>query len=177
MEKTIIDTMYEEFKELLLLLDEGKEISLRSMVDNTFKKTLAVSAASFFEHEIRRILLEFVALQSSNNELISNFIKNKAIERQYHSYFAWETNNANKFFGLFGQSFRDSAKSDVSVDDNLAESIKSFLQLGDLRNQLAHLNFAQIILNKTADEVYLQYKNALIFIKYFENKLLQYNLT
>lgn len=173
MEKTVIDTMYDEFNFLLSVLDNAKEISLRSMADSIFKKTLALSAASYFEHEIRRILLKYVALKSSNDELISNFIVNKAIERQYHTYFDWEKSNANKFFSLFGDIFKESSKNDVRQDDNLARAIKSFLELGDIRNRLAHLNFAQMILDKTADEVYEQYKEAIIFIKYFEMKLIE----
>jgi len=171
MSDTIIDSMYNDFIAMISFLDESGEVSLRIIADNTFKKTLALSAASYFEDEIRRILLCMVAKRSSNDELLSNFIKNKAIARQYHTYFQWKDNNANSFWGLFGDEFRDSAKKDVRDDTDLSSSIKSFLELGNLRNELAHLNFASFILDKTAEEVYSQYKSALTFIHYLENKL------
>ncbi len=60
MANTIIDLLYNEFVDLLNFLDNAKEISLRSTVDTTFKKTLALSAASYFEDEIRRVLLKCV---------------------------------------------------------------------------------------------------------------------
>jgi hypothetical protein len=171
MARTVIDVMYEDFSGLLALLQKAGEVSLQSTVDSTFKKTLALSAASFFEDEIRRILLETVSDRSGNDELVRNFLKNKAIERQYHTYFQWRGNNANSFFGLFGEAFRDSASQDVRNDASLADAIKAFLELGNTRNELAHLNFANFALDMTAEEVYRKYQTAYRFVDYLECKL------
>jgi hypothetical protein len=171
MARTVIDVMYEDFSGLLALLQQAGEVSLQSIVDSTFKKTLALSAASFFEDEIRRILLETLSDRSGNDELVRNFLKNKAIERQYHTYFQWRGNNANSFFGLFGEAFRDSAVQDVRNDASLADAIKAFLELGDTRNELAHLNFANFALDMTAEEVYRKYQTAYRFVDYLESKL------
>lgn len=171
MARTVIDVMYEDFSGLLALLQKAGEVSLQSTVDSTFKKTLALSAASFFEDEIRRILLETVSDRSGNDELVRNFLKNKAIERQYHTYFQWRGNNANSFFGLFGEAFRDSAVQDVRNDSGLADAIKAFLELGNTRNELAHLNFANFALDMTAEEVYRKYQTAYRFVDYLESKL------
>lgn len=168
---TVIDRMYKDFVDLIEFLDRTGEVSLRIIADNTFKKTLALSAASYFEDEIRRILLKMIELRSYNDSLLGNFVKNKAIVRQYHTYFQWKENNANSFWGLFGDEFRDMAKNDVRENEALSNSIKDFLELGCLRNELAHLNFASFILDKTADEVYSLYKRALIFIGYLDGKL------
>ena len=174
MARTVIDVMYQDFSGLLALLQKAGEVSLQSTVDSTFKKTLALSAASFFEDEIRRILLETVSDRSGNDELVRNFLKNKAIERQYHSYFQWRGNNANSFFGLFGEAFRDSASQDVRNDASLADAIKAFLELGNTRNELAHLNFANFALDMTAEEVYQKYQTAYRFVDYLESKLKQF---
>lgn len=171
MSETIIDRLYKDFFELITFLDQAGEVSLRIVADSTFKKTLALSAASYFEDEIRRILLDMVEKKSNSDAILSNFVKNKAIARQYHSFFQWKEKNANSFWGLFGDEFRDEVKRDVRENDALSDSIKSFLELGDLRNELAHLNFANFILDKTADEVFSMYKNALIFISYLDKKL------
>jgi hypothetical protein len=168
---TIIDSLYKEFTDLLYFLDQSKEISLRSTVDATFKKTLALSAASYFEDEIRTILTRFVDEKSNSNALLNSFVRNKAIARQYHSFFDWRGNNANTFFSLFGDEFKRSAIEDIKSDSDLSQAIKDFLDLGNTRNELAHLNFANIDLDKTAEEVYRQFKRASKFITFIDTKL------
>ncbi len=69
MADTIIDSLYDEFRDILKFLNDSKEISLRSTVDNTFKKTLALSAASYFEDKIRKLLLQFVNEKSNSNKM------------------------------------------------------------------------------------------------------------
>ena len=175
MAETIIDSLYSEFSDLLKFLDEAKEISLRSTVDSTFKKTLALSAASYFEEELRNLLLKFVDKTTNSNILLVSLVKNKAIARQYHTFFDWRGNNANSFFSLFGDDFKQSAIEDVRADENLKESIRAFLELGNTRNELAHLNFANMEFNKTAEEVYGQFKSARRFLEYIEKKLNEYS--
>jgi hypothetical protein len=168
---TIIDSLYKEFTDLLDFLDRSKEISLRSTVDSTFKKTLALSAASYFEDELRTILARFVDEKSNSNTLLTNFVRNKAISRQYHTFFDWRGNNANTFFSLFGDEFKRSVNEDIKTDAELAGAIKDFLDLGNTRNELAHLNFANIELNKTAEEVYRQFRQARKFVSFIDEKL------
>jgi hypothetical protein len=175
MPKTIIDSLYDEFIEVRKFLDDSKEISLSSIVDNTFKKTLAISAASYFEDELRKILLKYFNETSNNNNVVISFIKNKAITRQYHTFFDWKSKNANKFFALFGEDFKESASNDIKTNESIEKAIRDFIDLGNTRNELAHLNFANIELNKTAEEVYDQFRQALLFLQYFENKLNSYN--
>jgi len=95
---TIIDSLYKEFTDLLDFLDHSKEISLRSTVDTTFKKTLALSAASYFEDEIRTILIKFVDKKSNSNTLLNSFVRNKAIARQYHTFLIGEVKMPTHFF-------------------------------------------------------------------------------
>ena len=97
MTDTAIDRMYSEFSELLRFLCDKGEPSFQSSVDSVFKKTLAIAAASFFEHELTRIILAVVDKRTSGDDLVQNFIRNKAIERQYHTLFDWKSNNANTF--------------------------------------------------------------------------------
>jgi hypothetical protein len=174
MTRTAIDGMYEDFTGLLLLLQQAGEVSLLSIVDSIFKKTLALAAASFFEDEIRRILLETVSDRSSNGELVHSFLRNKAIERQYHTYFDWKVSNANKFFALFGEIFKDNMGNDINDDRSIVEAIKAFVELGNTRNELAHLNFASFALDMTAEEVYRKYQIAYHFVNYLEGKLKEF---
>ena len=82
----------------------------------------------------------------------------------------WKGNNANSFFGLFGDAFRDSAVQNVKKKPGFAEAIKEFLDLGDTPNDLTHLNFAGFALDMTAEEVYKNYQTAATFIAYLESK-------
>lgn len=175
MDGTIIDSMYEEFTALIEHLEQSREFSFRDVADNTFKKTLVLSAASFFEDKIRKILLNFVSEQTKKHELIVAFVKSKAISRQYHTYFDWDGKNANRFFSLFGSDFKESASSDVKNNEELDLYVKSFLELGSIRNKLVHLNFASIPLDKTCEEIYSLYKKAFGFIEYIEIKLYTYS--
>lgn len=142
MQFTIIDSLYNDNKALIQYLESNNEISLRNIVESNFSKTLCLSAASYFEHQIREILLDFVTERTKSDSLITSIIKIKAIERQYHTYFKWDCNNANTFFALFGSDFKDYMQRAVNNDQAIQNSIRSFLELGNLRNQLAHLDFA-----------------------------------
>ena len=63
---------------------------------------------------------------------------------------------------------------ELNSDEQLALSISSFLELGRIRNQLVHQNFAIFPLDKTVNEIYQLYNNALVFIEVFPVKLQEY---
>lgn len=164
MSSDVVDRLYKDFRLLLDDLDSRSEISLRSVVDANFRKTILLAAASYFEKQITEDILEFFATTSGRNELIQQFVKNKAVSRQYHSYFQWEGGNANSFFGLFGASFKEFMKQKVHNDIDLENSIKAFIEIGRDRNRLVHQDFGSYTLEKTAEEIYLQYQIAQRFI-------------
>lgn len=167
----IVRQRYREFKDMIDYLETNKEISLKIVADDNLKKVLLLSAASYFEDEIKDIILSFVEKNSDDNLMIKSFVKNKAVERQYHTYFDWETRNANRFFSLFGDGFKDQAKEDVKDDLELEKSIRAFLEIGNLRNELVHGNFAVFPIEKTVEEIYDLYHLAHKFIEYLSSKL------
>ena len=57
MSSPIIERLYEDNKLLINKLIADNEISLISTVDDVFRKTLLMSAASYFEHIICQIIL------------------------------------------------------------------------------------------------------------------------
>jgi RiboL-PSP-HEPN len=164
MTKTSVDRLHEDFSILMKMLDRAGEISLITLADDSFRKSLLLSAASQFEHELTETLASFVDEASNANVLITSFLKNKAISRQYHTLFNWDENNANQFFGFFGAGFRDYMKRLVKTDPELDESIRAFLEIGRERNRLVHQNYAAFTLEKTADEIYGRYLQARHFI-------------
>jgi hypothetical protein len=167
----IVRQRYKEFKDMIDYLETNKEISLKIVADDNLKKVLLLSAASYFEDEIKDIILSFVEKNSDDNLMIKSFVKNKAVERQYHTYFDWNAKNANKFFSLFGEEFKNRAEEDVKDNSDLKKPILAFLEIGNLRNELVHGNFAVFPIEKTVEEIYELYRSAHQFIDYLSSKL------
>ncbi|NJP06468.1 MAG: hypothetical protein HC837_13000 [Chloroflexaceae bacterium] len=161
-EQTIIDTLYEEHRLLIAYLSDHGEISLQISADNYFRKTLLLSMASYFEERIKAAIVDFAEEQARQPGPLIDFLRNKAIERQYHTFFSWRDTNANSFFGLFGRDFKNFMRAQVKADPALDDSIKAFLEVGNSRNELVHQNFATFPLNKTADEIYGLYRQAML---------------
>jgi hypothetical protein len=168
--QSIIDRIYQDNLDLLKFLEEKNEPSFMIQFNTVFTKTLLLSAASYFEHEICRMIQSFIERKTQNDECITTIVKQKAIERQYHTYFDWDGKNANKFFSLFGRTFKEKRLQDVKENPDLQFAIKSFLEIGSERNKLVHQNFADCTVEKTAAEVYELYQQASIFIDFLDNQ-------
>jgi hypothetical protein len=171
MQETVVDRFYRDFHELMLYLDKGGELSLRNVVESSFRKDLLLVAASYFEWVISHNLIEFVRQSSNSNLAVLEFVKNKAISRQYHSLFDWDRNNATKFYSLFGEGFRDFMRSELDLDNGLEKSVKAFMEIGRERNRLVHQDFGSFALEKTATEIYELYKTAVPFVECIPMKL------
>lgn len=168
--ETIIDIQFNENQELLEFLGLHNEISYRTDMDNKLKKILLLTIASYFEKEITGLVVDYVSRKTEKNELIVYFLVNKAIERQYHTYFNWSGSNANSFFGLFGRNFKIEAKKEVK-EKELDSAVKAFLELGRLRNEMVHQNAGTFTIEKTTKEIYELYKIALPFVTFLKEKL------
>lgn len=171
-EATFIDTLFGEQKELINFLQQHDQLSYSQSVEVLLSKTLLLSCASYFESRITNAISDYVSRVSNSDEALTSLVRTKAIKRQYHTYFQWDEGkrSVNPFFGMFGSTLKDSSKLELK-DPELLQASAAFLELGDLRNILVHENFASYLLEKTADEIYLQYKSALTFVIYIENKL------
>jgi len=177
---TPVDVIYSEYLSIVSFLDSNQQPSLSSDVNRNFKKVIAFSSGSYFEHRIQDILIEFVSRETNNSTLAINFFKKKAIGMQYHTYFSWGEKddpskfgkNANTFFSLFGDDFKKQVEAEIKESPDLETAVKSFLEIGHLRNILAHSNFAAYdIENRTANEIFELYQKGLPFITYVERKL------
>jgi RiboL-PSP-HEPN len=164
-EPTAVDRLYSEANALINLLQHSSELSLQVAVSDQFRKALLLAAASYFEDRVCNLVLEYIRQRANGSSLIENFVRNKAIARQYHSWFSWERNNANSFFGLFGAEFKVLMSTRVEASIEMQTSIKAFLELGNERNRLVHQNYATFPMEKTLDEVYILYKNSREFVE------------
>ena len=163
-EQTAVDRLYTEANAVIQLLRGSSEFSLQVAAADQFRKALLLAAASYFEDRVCNFVLELVRLRAKGSSLVENFVRNKAVARQYHSWFAWDGNNANQFFALFGSEFRASMTTRVRASSDLQSSIRAFLELGNERNRLVHQNYATFQMEKTLDEVYALYKASSLFV-------------
>ena len=172
MAQTIIDKLYSDNASVLEYLLHSKEISMYSDLDDKLKKVLVMSAASFFETELRSIIEAFVLQEANANAAVVALVKNKALERQFHTFFSWKERNANAFFSTFGEVFSSHCRAQVKADKTLNDAVSAFLELGETRNQLAHLNFGAFPIAKTSAEIYSLYKMAEQFLDFIRRKLI-----
>jgi hypothetical protein len=177
-ESNIIAQLYEDHKALVTFLDEHEEPSLRSQTEANFAKFLLLAVASYFERQLTASLLLLAEAETKKDHPLYFFIKNKAIKRQYHTFFTWENykKGANSFFGLFGEPFRRQLQLDevLEGETTLQMAIEAFLELGHLRNQLTHEDIIQFALNKTSQEIYTLYLKGNLFIIAFPQLLQAY---
>lgn len=131
---------------------------------DNFRKALVLASASYFEYRVSSCVLDFVHECAKGNDLVVGFVKNKAISRQYHTWFKWDDSNANQFFGLFGSAFKQAMTERVKTSEELRVSICAFLEVGNERNKLVHQDFASFALEKTLDEIYALYLQSLLFV-------------
>lgn len=165
MPATVVDLLHENFAGLLAVVDEADEASLRIVADENFRKSLLLAAASYFERRMTETVLSFVEDATNGNVRVTALVRSKAVSRQYHTWFEWDTNNANKFFALFGNDFRDSMKRRIRDDDELDDSVRAFLEIGRERNRLVHQDFGAFTLEKTTEEIHALYRRGMRFVE------------
>jgi hypothetical protein len=162
MAETIIDRAYEDNASLRRYLSERNEISLLRTVEDSFRKTLVLSAASLFEHQIIDALHNYCDRKADSDPCVLAMVRIKVLNRQYHTFFVWEKRDAGPFFGLLGENMGTKLKAE-SKSEPLKSALAAFLELGSLRNNLVHQNFAGYAFEKTNEEVYALYQRAAVF--------------
>jgi hypothetical protein len=165
MSQSVVDRLHGEMEDLISVLDAAGEISLRSTADDNFRKALLLAAASYFEHRMTEAVMGFIRECSLGNPLVEAFVHNKAVSRQYHTWFEWDEKNANRFYGLFGKAFRDHMKDRVRKNEELESSVEAFMEIGRERNRLVHQDFGTFSMEKTAQEIFRLYRRALPFVE------------
>jgi len=162
---TAVDRLYREASELLKDLEKGEKTSLYVSAADNLRKSLLLAAASYFEIRTCSIVIDFIRERAKGSILVEQFVRNKAVSRQFHTWFKWDDNNANHFYGLFGKSFRDAMDQRLKKSEELRDSVRSFLEIGSERNRLIHTDYATYPLEKTMEEIYKSYQSALPFLE------------
>lgn len=186
-----VDQLKNEYESLATYLKETQQISLLSDLNKNFRKILVLSAGSYFEHQITKVLSDFIREKSNNDERIINFLEKQAISKKYHQLFDWGDQdkpegfrkNVNAFWKLFGDEFKVQIDKDLKGHDHetmeesqvrqkIIASIEAFIEIGHHRNILVHNNFAAYDYDqKTTEEIYQLFQKAEPFISYLQEKL------
>ncbi len=167
----IIDNLYNDTSRLLQQLTEMGDLSLQSFANENLRKVLLLSAASWFEGRVCSAMEAFSAVHSNNHPGIQAIIKRWAVEGMYFRYFAWRERKPGAFYSQFGEQCSAILKSEVNASADLKLALADFLELGNLRNELVHQNFATYPFEKTADEVYTLFQSAERFVIFVEQRL------
>ncbi len=160
----LIDSLKYDHDAIVQFLREQGQPSFVIAMESTASKVLLLAGASHLEQELQQVLSDFYQEVTDGNPRAVEFVRNKAMNRQFHTYFNWDTNNANRFFAFFGSEFKNLVSQLLIRDVEFESSVRSFVQLGSLRNQLVHQNYAAFTLDKTADEVFELYQSAYKFV-------------
>jgi RiboL-PSP-HEPN len=171
----VVDKLYGEFVAIVQMMDRYNAISFRNTLNENFRKTLLLCAASHFEFRITSDVMSFCEEISGGNSLVPSLIKKKAVTRQYHTWFNWESNNANAFFSMFGEEFKAYMAALLKTDENLTKSVADFIELGRERNRLVHQDYGSFSLEKTSEEIFSLYASGLMFVEYVPKALRDYS--
>jgi hypothetical protein len=157
-----VEVMFEQLSRLVASLGLTGEPTLAVSVATIASKSLLLAAASRFESQLTDVVKSVAEANSS--EAIASFCVNQGLVRKYHTLFDWDANNANKFFGLFGENLKQRAAGRKEADAVFADSIRDFIALGRLRNLLVHNDFVAFGLDDTLDELIERYRSARGFL-------------
>ncbi len=164
-EKTAIDGLLERFSQLKAFLSERNELSLAVEAEANFKKLFVLACGSFFEEQITGAIGRWA--DAAGNASLAAFVRNKGLERQYHTFFDWKTEtNVNRFLALFGDTYKTTMGPLIKDDETIRNGMKAFLWIGQQRNLLAHENLVSAPLTSTIDELAEQYVSALRFVRF-----------
>jgi uncharacterized protein YozE (UPF0346 family) len=172
MQSSFIETLKTDFDDISSYLQSNNQYSLAISINNNYRKNLILSVASYFETEITSIILDYVRICTKDDEMLISFVETKALARQYHTLFDWDAKNCNKFFKWFGESAKETMRSNIEKN-KLDQSELDFIAIGSQRNQLVHRNFAEAVINDTFDDIYRRYVSACSFIELLRKYLLQ----
>ena len=160
-------------------LESANSLLLRDRAESAFAKTLLLAAASYFEVHLTQTIIDLYLEMTQGVEELAEFVRRQAIGRRFAQLFQWGSDespgrNANSFYVSFGERFSAHMKQRVQEDRDFDESVKAFLEIGNLRNQMVHGNYADFHLNKTVEEVYSLYTQAGRFVDEFPDAIRQF---
>lgn len=165
-----IKEMYDSYTQDIQDLENLIPTQLPSFISSykdMYRKVFIIACANAFERHLCRILPELF----SCNSFLQHFIQKQALDRKYHTLFAWKENNANQFYGLFGKEFKKQMGTILEANTAIKEGETSFMAIGRYRNLVAHEGFDTNPFNEDIDSIKNKFDEALAFYKCLLNEL------
>ncbi|MEL4356511.1 MULTISPECIES: HEPN domain-containing protein [unclassified Luteococcus] len=124
-------------------------------------KVLLIAAASALEDQVKEELQRLA--RAHGHAELAECVTRGILARGYHTLFEWDKTNANRFFALFGPDAKERCQAAVGADEALDRSVRAFLELGRLRNNLVHNNYVTFEVPKTVLDIVELYEAARVF--------------
>lgn len=166
-----VDVLYDQLSRLVESLKLTGEPSLAISVSEVASKSLLIAAASRFEAEFSEMFADVASRRAA--PAIAQFALNQGVTRKYHTLFAWPSGNANAFYKLLGDSFKERATQLAAGDVAFARASTEFVAIGNERNNLVHSDFASFPLTATLGELVQRYRLARNFLPNIKRLLLE----
>lgn len=152
-------------------LSEEKDISLRIELEQIFLKAVVIAAGSEMEQELTKTIIQLVS-DASKSPWVAEFVRIKALTRQYHTLFDWKKQSPNTFWSLFGPEIAGKLKVRYQGDEAFQAIVDAFLRLGSKRNSIAHAYF-EFSLELGLEEFMAEYELAREFPGRFSGVLIE----
>jgi hypothetical protein len=170
--ESYVEEFYLNYQELIEFLLKNGQPSFAADASDNFRRSLILAIASYFEHEISEIIRALPGRYASGNPFLLELVAQKAVARQYHTYFEWDKANANKFFAMFGSEYKAASQKKFSDEPDFKAAVQAFLSLGDTRNRLVHQNYVQFSVDMSAGDIIEKFRQAQTFLAYVRTTLL-----
>ncbi|UVJ38026.1 HEPN domain-containing protein [Arthrobacter sp. CJ23] len=163
-----VDLLYQDYVELVS--DLSTSPSGLSSLNRSYHKHLLVAAASSLEDRVKALVPEIFGRHGTDR--LAAFVAKQVMARGYHTLFDWRGGTAQGFFTSFGEVCGQTFKAALKADDVLKAQHGAFMQLGDLRNQVVHNDYASALIELTPAEIIARYKLSLEFVDRIEHFVL-----
>ena len=162
-----LDSVYNDFDELITKLKKDNELSASTSIETTVSKLIIVSAASFFESDIKDAIFSIYTDTKSRN------LVEKLLDRNFWNMFDSKFESMNRFLNNFGDEFRIEFQKSIQGNQTLEDSAIAFLRLLQLRGEIVHMNFLSHSIDVTYQESYEIYKQSLDYVEYLKKKIIE----
>jgi hypothetical protein len=162
MDNLPIDDIVSLREALRAKFDEKLEPSMILEIDRNCTKLLVLTCSSVYELFFSSELLRWVDETTNGHKTIVEFVRKKAVEKQFHTFFDWDKKNANQFYNKMGNTFSEDVKKEIEKNE-LRGAERTFLKIVNVRNNVAHANAS---IDYTFDEVLKMHNEAVGFLEF-----------
>src|SRR5258708_2033077 len=166
---TAIDRLVERQDAVLNFLRDSNQLSMALDFEDSYRKLLVMACGSLFESYLLAHIYDFA--RSSSDIRVAEFVKNKALNPQYHTLFKWDAANVNQFLGVFGEAYKQRISTELNANVSLNQGVRDFLQIRAERNRLAHGILGEIAHDLTVQEIKDKFYSAWSFLQYLAGPL------